>query len=157
METITKIVLILNIFTFLIILRQLYRGSYDKKIIIKTNKKNRFSTIFFSGVSIILGCILEYLHYTQSGYIFYILLTIFWIESVISSLIRDLRSEIRENGIYCSGKFYEWSKVQSYSWILPTTIQFKVNTFFTANYNFEFTIKEELKLKVNETVQKYVL
>ena len=47
--------------------------------------------------------------------------------------------------------------MKSYSSKLPTTIQFEVNTFFKTNYSFEFTIKEELKSKVNETVQKYVL
>ena len=89
---------------------------------------------------------------------YYILLAILWIEISISNIIRILHSsEIRENGIYGSGNFYKWSKVQSYSWILPTTIQFEVNTFFKTNYSFEFTIKEELKSKVNETVQKYVL
>ena len=157
METITKIVLILNIFAFLIILRQLYIVSYHGKIIINANK-NRFLAIFFSVVFIIGCCILEYL-YIQRGYsLFYILLTILWIEIVISKLIRFLHiSEIRENGVYGTGTFYKWSKVQSYSWILPTTIQFEVNAIFKTKYSFEFTIKEELKSKVNETVQKYVL
>ncbi|WP_291635319.1 DUF5673 domain-containing protein, partial [Clostridium sp.] len=85
------------------------------------------------------------------------LLAILYIETIIIFLIQYLHSEIRENGIYCSGRFYKWSKVQSYSWVLPTTIQFKINTFFTANYNLEFTIKDELKSKANETLQKYVL
>jgi len=86
-----------------------------------------------------------------------ILLAILWIEISISKMIRYLHSsQIRENGIYGYGHFYKWSKVQSYSWILPTTIQFEVNTFFKTNDSFEFTIKEELKSKVNETVQKCV-
>ena len=157
MDTITKIVLILNIFAFLIILRQLYIVSYHGKIIINANK-NRFLAIFFAGVIIIGWCVLGYL-YLQRGYdLFYILLAILWIEIAISKLIRFLHSsEIRENGVYGTGTFYKWSKVQSYSWILPTTIQFEVITFFKTNYSFEFTIKEELKSKVNETVQKYVL
>jgi thiosulfate dehydrogenase [quinone] large subunit len=157
MDIITKIVLILNIFAFIIILRQLYGVSYHGKIIINANK-NRFLAIFFAGVIIIGCCILGYLYMQRSYDLFYILLTILWIEIVISKLIRFLHSsEIRENGVYGTGTFYKWSKVQSYSWILPTTIQFEVNTFFKTNYSFEFTIKEELKLKVNETVQKYVL
>jgi len=81
-----------------------------------------------------------------------------WIEISFFNIIRNLhKSEIRENGIYGSGLFYKWSKVQSYSWVLPTTIHFEVNTFFKTNYSFEFIIKEELKSKVSETVQKYVL
>jgi hypothetical protein len=134
METITKLVLILNIFVFLLILRQPYRVSNHGKIIINANKnKNRILTLCLAGVLIILCCILEYLRYTQSGYIFEILLAILWIEIVIFHLIRSLHiSEIRENGIYASGNFYKWSKVQSYSWVLPTTLQFKVNTFLKA-------------------------
>ena len=160
MATITKIILILNIFAFLIILRKLYRVSHHGKIIVNANK-SRFSAIFsiilWAGVSI-GWCILAYLYYTQSGYIIFILLAIFWIEISISNIIRVLHSsEIRENGIYGFGNFYKWSKVQSYSWILPTTIHFEVNTFFKINYSFEFTIKEVLKSKVNKAVQKYVL
>jgi len=101
--------------------------------------------------------ILGYFHYRNNTYN-NILLDIFWIEISISNIIRTLQSsEIRENGTYGPRNFYKWSKVQSYSWILPTTIQFKVNTtFFKTNNSFEFIIKEELKSKVNETVQKYV-
>jgi thiosulfate dehydrogenase [quinone] large subunit len=160
MDTITKIAIIINIFAFLIILRELYIVSHHGKFIINTNKSRFwaiFSVIFWTGVSIV-WCISAYLHYTQSDYIFSVLLAISWIEISISNIIRGLHSsEIRENGIYCSGNFYKWSKVQSYSWVLPTTIKFKVNTFFTTNYSFEFIIKEELKSKINETVQKYVL
>ena len=158
MATMTIIVLISNIFAFLLILRQLYRLSYHRKIIIITNK-NIFLPIFFAGVIIIIISISGYLDYTQKqyGYIFDVLMAILYIQTIIIFLKNYLYSEIRENGIYGSGNFYKWSKVQSYSWISPTTIQFKVNTFFIHNCNFEFTIKEELKSKVNETVQKYVL
>jgi len=158
METITIIVLISNIFTFLLILRQLYKLRYHRKIIIIANKnKNIFLTMFF--VVIIIISISGYLDYTQKqyGYIFDVLLAILYIETIIIFLIKYLYSEIRENGIYISGRFYKWSKFQSYSWVSPTTIQFKVNTLSTDNYNFEIIIKEELKSKVNETVQKYVL
>jgi hypothetical protein len=158
METITIIVLISNIFTFLLILRQLYRLRYHRKIIIIANKnKNIFLTMFF--VVIIIISISGYLDYTQKqyGYIFDVLLAILYIETIIIFLIKYLYSEIRENGIYISGRFYKWSKFQSYSWVSPTTIQFKVNTLSTDNYNLEIIIKEELKSKVNETVQKYVL
>ena len=160
MDTMTKIIIIVDIFAFLITLIKLYRVIHHGKIIINANK-NRFRAIFsvIFGAGLSIGwCIIGYLRYTQSGYIFFILLAILWTEISISNIIRDLHhSEIRENGIYGSGHFYKWSKVQSYSWILPTTIQFKVDTFFKTYYSFEFTIKEELKSKVNETVQKYVL
>ena len=157
MDTITKLVLIIDIFAFLIILRKLYIVSYHGKIIINANK-SRFLVIFFIGLFIIGCCIVEYL-YIQRGYsLFYILLAILWIEIAISKLIKFLHSsEIRENGVYSTGTFYKWSKVQSYSWILPNTIQFEVNTFFKTKYSFEITIKEELVSKVNETVQKYAL
>jgi len=155
-----KISLLLNIFTFLMILRKLYIVSHHGKIIINANKSRfwtRFSVIFWT-VLIIFWCILGYSNYMHSTSTYNsILLAILWIEISIFNIIRDLHSsEIRENGIYGSGHFYKWSKVQSYNWILPTTIQFEVNTFFKTNYSFEFTIKEELKSKVNETVQKCV-
>ncbi|MBW9171692.1 hypothetical protein K2F43_10760 [Clostridium estertheticum] len=156
MDTFTKMFLIINIFAFLIILRKLYIGSHHGKLII-TAKKSRFP-IFWTIMIIfwfILG-ILGYYYYTNNHYNF--LLDIVWIEISIYNIIRDLHSsEIRENGIYGSGNFYKWSKVQSYSWILPTTIQFEVSpTFFKTNNSFKFIIKEDLKSEVNETVQKFV-
>jgi len=155
MDTITKISLILNIFAFLIILRILYIVSHHGKIIINANK-SRFLAILWS-VAIIFWCILGYSNYMHSTYNS-VLLAILWIEISIFNITKCLHSsEIRENGIYDSGSFYKWSKIQSYSWILPTTIQFEVNTaFFKTNKSFDFTIKEELKSKVNETLQKYV-
>ena len=68
----------------------------------------------------------------------------------------SLRSlEIRENGIYTFyGDFYKWTNIQSCSWILPNKIQFKANGNFNINRSFEITIKEELKLKVEEIIQK---
>ena len=154
MDNIIKISLILNTFVFLIILRKLYRVIHHGKIIINANK-SRFSAIFWT-VLLILWCILGYSNYMHSTYNS-VLLAILWIEISIFNIIRILKSSgIRENGIYGSGNFYKWSKVQSYSWVLPTTIHFEVNTFFKTNYSFEFIIKEELKSKVNETLQKYV-
>jgi thiosulfate dehydrogenase [quinone] large subunit len=160
MDTFTKIIIIVNIFAFLVILKKLYRVTHHGKIIINANKgrfRAIFSVICWSAISI-CWCILEYINYMRSGDIFFVLTAILWIEISIYNVIRDLhRSEIRENGVYGSGHFYKWCKVQSYSWILPTTIHFEVNTFFKTDYSFEFTIKEELQSKVNETVQKYVL
>ncbi|MGK0467056.1 DUF5673 domain-containing protein [Clostridium sp.] len=155
-----EITIIFDIIIFLLILKKLYIVSHHGKIIINANK-NKFQVIFlvvFWAAISIGWCILGYLNYTQSGDIFFILLTILWIEISIFNVIRYLhRSEIRENGIYGSGHFYKWSKVQRYSWILPTTIHFEVNTFFKTDYSFEFIIKEELKSKVNETVQKSII
>jgi thiosulfate dehydrogenase [quinone] large subunit len=161
MDTIIKIYQIMIIFVLIIIIIKLYTVIHHGKLIVKT-KKSRFSPIWrvvgiiFWVLLIISWGILVYLNYQNNNYI-NILNNIIWIEFSIFNLIGTLESSgIRENGINRSGKFYKWSKVQSYSWILPTTIQFEVNTFFKTNYSFEFTIKEELKSKVNETVQKHV-
>ncbi|APC39815.1 hypothetical protein [Clostridium estertheticum] len=159
MDTIIKITLIMDIIAFLMMSRELYTVSQHGKLIINTNKNRIWATIWsiLWAVMIISWCILGYLHYMDNTYD-NILMDIFWIEISIYNIIRGSHSsEIRENGIYGSGNFYKWSKVKSYSWILPTTIQFKVSTFFKTNYSFEFTIKEELKSKVNETVQKHVI
>ncbi|MBU3217051.1 DUF5673 domain-containing protein [Clostridium estertheticum] len=159
MDTRIKIILIMDIIAFLMMFRKLYTVSHHGKLIINTNK-NRIWAIIWSilwAVMIISWCILVYLHYMDNTYN-NILMDIFWIEISIYNIIRGSHSsEIRENGIYGSGKFYKWSKVKSYSWILPTTIKFEVSTFFKTNYSFEFTINEELKSKVNERVQKYVI
>jgi hypothetical protein len=154
-----EITIVFDIIIFLLILKKLYRVSHHGKIIINANKNKYwiiFSVIFWTAISI-AWCILGYSNYTQSGDIYFILLTILWIEISIFNILRYLhRSEIRENGIYGTGHFYKWCKVKSYSWVLPTTIHFEVDTFFKRDYSFEFIIKEELKSKVNETVQKYV-
>ncbi|WP_291637655.1 hypothetical protein [Clostridium sp.] len=162
MDTIKKLYVIMIIFVLILIIIKLYKVIQHRKLIINA-KQSRFSTIFwvamiiFWVLMIIAFGIIGYINYRNNAYID-ILNNIMWIELAIFNLIGILESSgIRENGIYRSGKFYKWSKVQSYSWILPTTIQFKVNTFFSPNYSFEFVIKEELKSKVNETVQKYVL
>lgn len=80
-----------------------------------------------------------------------------WIEISILNFLRCLRgSEIRENGIYKYGWFYKWSKIRSYIWTTPSTIQFKVKSLFIFNRKFELTIKDEYKLKVDELLQKYL-
>ncbi|MBU3179059.1 hypothetical protein KPL47_22445 [Clostridium estertheticum] len=159
MDTRTKIILIMDIIAFLMMSRKLYTVSQHGKFIINSSKNRLWTNIgtIFWAVVIIIWCILGYLHYMDNTYN-NILMDIFWIEISIYNIIRGSHSsEIRENGIYGSGKFYKWSKVQSYSWILPTTIKFEVSTFFKINYSFEFIINEELKSKVNETVQKCVI
>jgi len=162
MDTITKIYMIMITFLTIIMIIQLYTVIRQGKLIINA-EKSRFSNIcwvvgiIFWILMILFYCIIWYLNYRNNAYI-NILGNIMWIEIAIFNILRMLKSPgIRANGIYGSGNFYNWSKVQSYSWILPTTIQFEVNTFSKTNYSFEFTIEEKLISKVNETVQKYVL
>ena len=136
-----------------------YETSYQRNVIIKV-KENRGSTIFWIVMLIIWAILLWsnirlYLRNEKNGVIVNILANIFWIEFSISNIIKALRSsQLRENGIYKSGYFYKWSKIMSYSWILPNTIQFKVNTIFKTNRNFEITIKEEFKVKVDEVIKR---
>lgn len=81
-------------------------------------------------------------------------MSIFWIELSIINIIRSLRkSEIRENGVYSSDRFYKWSKIKSYSWVLSNSIQFKVNAFWETNRSFEITIEEEFKDKVDQVIK----
>jgi len=96
-----------------------------------------------------------YINYEKNSVIDSIFANIFWIELSIFNILKSLiSSQIRENGIYKSGYFYKWSKIQSYSWVLPNTIQFKVNNFFKTNISFELIINEEFKLKVDEVIQR---
>lgn len=80
-----------------------------------------------------------------------------WIALTIYQLFRSLRgSEIRENGIYKSGFFYKWSKIQSCIWISETTIQFKVKSFILFSREFAMPIKDEFKLKVDEILKEHL-
>ena len=83
--------------------------------------------------------------------------SILWIAIIILNLFKCLiGSQIRENGIYKHGFYYRWSKIKSFIWISPTVIQFKVKFFFISNRKFEMPIKDDLKSKVNEILQKYI-
>jgi hypothetical protein len=142
-----------------LLLKDLYTSYNHGRNIMKV-KRSKGSIIFYLGL-LILFCLLLgadmrlYSHYEKDSIITNISMTIFWIEFSISNMIKSLRgSQIRENGIYNYGYFYKWSKIQSYSWVLPNTIEFKVNKFFKTNSTFEFTINEEFKLKVDEVIQE---
>lgn len=140
-------------------LNALYTVYHHGRFIIKV-KENKGLPIFWMALLIVWGCILvintsDYIHNEELRANNYILQSIFWIEISILNIIRSSRSsEIREHGIYISGDFYRWSKIKSYSWVLPNTLQFKVNTFLTFNKSFELSIDEESKLKVDEVIQR---
>jgi len=111
-------------------------------------------------VILIIFCIIllfnvsYYIQYKEMRIINNTLINIFWIETIIVNIIRSLRGlEIRENGIYNSGYLCKWTKIQSYSWILPDKIQLEVNSIFGVN-SFEINIKEEFKLKVDEIIKR---
>ena len=80
---------------------------------------------------ILLFNVSNYIQYKEMRIINNTLINISWIEITILNIIRSLRGlEIRENGIYNSGRFYKWSKIKSYSWILSNTIQVNANAFW---------------------------
>ena len=141
------------------LLKDLYTSYNHGKNIIKI-KESRGLTIFWLAI-LIFWCLSSwfdirlYIQYEKNSGINNIFINIFWMEFSISNIIKALRSsEIRENGIYKSGYFYKWSKIQNYRWVLPNTIEFKVNTFLKTNSTLEFTINEEYKLKVDEVIQR---
>lgn len=150
---------ILTIIGTCLLLNTLYTLYHHGRFIIKV-KENKGLAIFWVVLLIVWVCVIfittsDYIHYEELRVNNYILQSIFWIEFSISNIIRSLRSsEIRENGIYNSGDFYRWSKIKSYSWVLPNTLQFKVNKFLTINKSFELVIDEEFKLKVDEVIQR---
>lgn len=137
----------------------LYTIYCQGKLIVKV-KESKGLSIFWV-VALIFWVVMtwfeisEYIDYKNSRVINNIIVNIFWIEFSVSNIIRSVKSlEIRENGIYNSGYFYKWSKIKNYSWISENVIQFKINTLFKANRSCEFAIKEEVKLKVNEVMQR---
>lgn len=145
-----------------LLLRDLYSSYNHGKNIIKLNKSFGF-TIFWV-VSLIFWCFLSwfdiklYIEHDNNRVIDNILINVFWIEFSISNIIRAVRSsEIRENGIYKSGYFYKWSKINSYQWASSDTIEFKVNTLFKNNSVIKFAINEDDKLKVDEAIQRKIV
>ena len=140
------------------LLKELYTACHHGKLIIKLNK-DKSSLIFWVVLLIIwaaifLSAISSYTDYGEDRDYDHIFMSICWIELSIINLIRSLRkSEIRENGIYNSGRFYKWSKIKGYSWVLSYSIQFKVNAFWETNRSFEITIEEEFKEKVEQVIK----
>lgn len=142
-----------------LVVRDLYTISHHGKFIMKVEKRSSLS--IFWGVALIFWCfalwynIRMYSSHQNESIGANIFTNAFWIEFSISNFIRSfISSEIRENGIYKSGYFYKWSKIESYSWVLSNTVQFKVKTFFKKTRSFEISINEEVKLKVDEVVQR---
>lgn len=103
-----------------------------------------------------------YIDFKEHGFaadtdLFNIYNSIFWIEIIFFNLFKcSVGSEIRENGIYKYGFFYKWSKIKSFIWISPTVIQFKVKSFFIFNIKFEMPIKDDLKIEINELLQRHL-
>ncbi|MCI1586234.1 DUF5673 domain-containing protein [Clostridium beijerinckii] len=151
------VMIILGIWIFL---KDIYTSYIHGRNIVKAKKDT--GTIIFWGISLIFWCILSwvniklYLSY-RNNIINNIFTSILGIEISISNIIPSLRSlGIRENGVYKSGYFYKWSKIKSYNWTSPNTIEFKVSTFLKINSSFEFTIDEETKPKVDEVIQRNI-
>ena len=154
--TIINIILIIILICWLLI--DLYQVYHHEKCIIKMKEKKSLPVYWV--VMLIISCIIllfnvsDYIQYKEMRIINNTLINILWIEITILNIIRSLRGlEIRENGIYNSGYLYKWTKIQSYSWILPDKIQLEVNSIFGVN-SFEINIKEEFKLKVDEIIKR---
>lgn len=140
------------------LIRDLYRVYHHGKIIIKLNK-DKGSMIFWLIILIIWVImfwfsISSYINRSEDRFYNDIFMSICWIELSIVNIIKSLRkSEIRENGIYNYGRFFKWSKIKSYNWVLSNSIQFKVNAFLETNRSFEIIIKEEFKDKVDQVIR----
>jgi len=140
------------------LLRDLYTICHHGKSIIKLNKDTSL-TIFWAisliiWVAIFLFATSDYIDYGGDRVYNHIFMSICWIELSIINIIKSLRkSEIRENGVYSSGRFYKWSKIKSYSSVLSNTIQFKANAFWENNKSFEIIIEQEFKDKVGQVIK----
>lgn len=140
------------------LLRDLYTICNHGNIIIKLNEDRR-SIVFWVialiiWVAIFLFDTSDYIAYGGDRFYNNIFMSIFWMELSIINIIKSLRkSEIRENGVYSSGRFYKWSKIKSYSLVLSNTIQFEANAFLENNRSFEIIIEEEFKDKVEQVIK----
>lgn len=153
--------IILIIFGTSLLLKDLYTLYHHGKLIIKVKEDKGLFIFWIAGL--IIFCLIFW--HNLSDYFFYgksdksenVLFGIFWIEYSISNIIKSLMSSaIRENGVYYFGYFYAWSKIKSYSWVLPNRIEFNVNTWFSTNRSFKININEEVKFKVDEVIQRNV-
>lgn len=155
--TIFNIVLIV-IGAFLL-LSNLYTTYTHGKLIIRI-KVNKGLTMFWSVALIVWSLQLwfsvqNYIYNNDSGSINNSLFATCWVELSMFFILKSLRaSEIRENGIYNSGYFYNWHKIQSYCWIPPITIEFNASTSFKNSLSFHMPIKKEQKSKIEEVLQR---
>lgn len=160
--------IIFAIFTIIfisVLLKNTYIAFHHGRLIVKVKERKGYAIFWacmllfwavylYIGVRTILSG--DYT-FNSNKYYSEILQSITWIEITIIYLLIYLRgSQIRENGLYKNGYFIKWSKIKSYNWTSPTTIQFEVNSFLKSGRNFKITIKEELKLKADEIMQKHL-
>lgn len=81
-----------------------------------------------------------------------LLLYLLWIEVSVINIIRCFRgSGFYENGIYHRGIFYKWSRVRRYSWVYDNELKLNTRYIKTKIY-----VKNELKPKIDEELQRYV-
>jgi thiosulfate dehydrogenase (quinone) large subunit len=140
------------------LLRDLYTICNHGKSIIKLNQDT--SLIIFWAIALIIWVAIflfatsDYIAYGGDRFYNNIFMSIFWMELSIINIIKSLRkSEIRENGVYSSGRFYKWSKIKSYSLILSNTIQVNADAFLETNKSFEIIIEEEFKDRVDQVIK----
>lgn len=134
-DEISILYIVLSIILAGFLLRNLYTVCHHGKIILKLNKNSSLSILWvivlIIWAAVFLFEISNYINYGKGRSYNTIFMSIVWIEISITNIITSLRkSEIRENGIYNSGRFYKWSKIKSYSWILSNTIQVNANAFW---------------------------
>lgn len=141
------------------LLNSLYTAYTHGKLIVKI-EANKKLTIFWSIILIVWSIELcfnvkNYIYNNSSDSITTSLFAMCWVEISMIFIIKSLRgSEIRENGIYNSGYFYKWSKIESYSWIPPITINFYANTSFKNSISFDIPIEKEQKSKIEEVLER---
>lgn len=166
-----------NIITIIIVtcflLKEIFIANYRGKHIIKPDERRNLAIVWIIFLILwslsLISDIKNYVEYTNPLYskfiednaIVYgnlILQHAVWIEICILNFMGAVRySEIREKGIYDYLHFYKWNRIQSYSWISPDTIQFKVTIFQRINHDITFTIVEKNDIsKMDEILKRYI-
>lgn len=179
------VLLICILIEILLLLWELYLAFRCGKLIIKV-KKSRVLLIFVSGLLVLWSLslvsnirdymqfkvnfninnfayskdafdIMGLVHNMEDGLINSIIRDILWIVLSMDLIIRTLKgTELRQNGIYNYGYFCKWRKIRSYSWISPDTVRFSLNKLFGIRTSFKITVKDELKPKTEEVLQRYL-
>lgn len=148
------------VFVTCFIIKELCTPNHGK-LIIKADENKGLPTLM---ILLLMPCFIllllntkDYMQYKYNYNLNGILSSIILIEILIVKLIRAFRdSEIRQNGIYNDIHFYKWSRIQNYSWTSGNTIQFEVSTVFNTSKSVTFTVKEDLKSKVDDVIQNYI-
>lgn len=157
------IILILIMIGTYFILKELCTARYHGKLIIMVGER-RYLVMFWIVILALWVVLLikdtrEYMHYRELLYIDSILNHVLWIEVCILNILGSIKhSQIRERGVYISFHFFKWSRIRSYTWILPDIVELRIAILFRVKLKFKLILnKLSDKSYVDKILQRYII